>query len=627
MAKQNLVRVAGTDVSSKRISTRIEDEYQDKIGKAIIRFRFDVNQLQALSKFQQVIIWEATSGTLEQDSNRKFKGNIAKIERSTGEIVVTAYDELWKAVQTIVNQTYDVNIDTEAGEGSEIFIDLASQAGLTADSTTVVATGTTTTDIVLDKFVCKNAEVYERMQTLTDIYDYQFYYMADVDKVFFEPRGFSSNTNFLFSGGDNNNIQEFAIWKEDSTKIFNRVEIVGAFDEVNTTEEFNGTGAQTTFTLSFEPEIVQVVVDGVEQVGGVLGSSTPLDYTIDKSNMQIVFDSGSIPASGTNNVDVFYSYRQPRDIIRFNESSISELGRTISNRFTFKDIQSVDDAMSRGDKLLDIYSNEFVSTRVKITPQTAEDFGILAGQTIRIIDDRQQIDRNVVIKKTITLFPDNFVELELGDKEVRIASIDFDNSKRLKRLEEEESKTGTIITANKGLKHTDVVKRRDLRVNEQDYDSGSGVSIWGAGSAEGFFDWGSGLWGTDDDAFLAEVEHTNNQADDVYDEDFNDTDYRDATTTATWTGTGSVTFTSGQVALTESIDLNNSTITSATLTATEISGTLLYELSANGGTNFETVTSGIKLFFANTGTDLLCRITENAATTAEISNIKIDIFH
>ena len=72
-----------------------------------------------------------------------------------------------------------------------------------------------------------------------------------------------------------------------------------------------------------------------------------------------------------------------------------------------------------------------------------------------------------------------------------------------------------------------------------------------------------------------------------------------------------------------SIDFDNGTITQATLTSTEVSGNFTYEMTANGST-FETVTSGVRHFFTNTGTDLRWRAT---ASTGEISNIKVEGYH
>ena len=89
----------------------------------------------------------------------------------------------------------------------------------------------------------------------------------------------------------------------------------------------------------------------------------------------------------------------------------------------------------------------------------------------------------------------------------------------------------------------------------------------------------------------------------------------------------SLTFTAGGIAQSSSIDFNNGTITTATLTSTEVSGSFDYEMSANGGSNWEAVTSGIAKTFANSGTDLRWRATESAASTGEISEINITGYH
>ena len=85
-------------------------------------------------------------------------------------------------------------------------------------------------------------------------------------------------------------------------------------------------------------------------------------------------------------------------------------------------------------------------------------------------------------------------------------------------------------------------------------------------------------------------------------------------------------FTSGQIAESTPIDLNNGTITTAKLTSTEVSGSFTYEMTANG-TDWETVTSGVTHTFSNSGTDLRWRVTENNGSTGEISRIKVENYH
>ena len=168
--------------------------------------------------------------------------------------------------------------------------------------------------------------------------------------------------------------------------------------------------------------------------------------------------------------------------------------------------------------------------------------------------------------------------------------------------------------------------RRSLDLLEISSDEGfvtkSGIML-GFGESDGYYNLGSGKWGTTEDAFLPEETHFIQQYENNYIEEFIDDDFK-GTGTATWSG--SLTFTSGQIGLSTSIDYNNGTITQATLTSTEVSGSFIYQMTANG-TNFENVTSGTEHTFTNSGTDLKWRVAENNTSTGEISKVEISSFH
>jgi len=352
----------------------------------------------------------------------------------------------------------------------------------------------------------------------------------------------------------------------------------------------------------------------------VTGATETFDYTVDKKLKKIIFQSGSIPASGTNNVVVDYSYRAERPVVRTNDSSVADIGRTIKKRFTLTDIQSVDDAERRAQNLLAIFSEPFLSTRVMVSPSVVESFDIQIGQAIRVIDERLGFDVIMTVKKKKSRFPENDVELELGDREFRVASNEYDTAYRLKRLEEEQSKAGTFVVQIIDSTHTEQTQVRDFAQSNRTIQAN--ILYWNStsqGTWNSTFNWGDG---TEDSFVDQSIQHSQ----DIYDEDFNDTVFKAVATTATWGSSGSVTFTSGQIAESSAIDFDNSTITQATLTSTEVSGSFTYELTADGST-FETVTSGTRHFFTATGTDLRWRATENAASAGEISNLKVEGFH
>ncbi len=123
-------------------------------------------------------------------------------------------------------------------------------------------------------------------------------------------------------------------------------------------------------------------------------------------------------------------------------------------------------------------------------------------------------------------------------------------------------------------------------------------TIWGR------FEWGNANWdGSYDNEYqVIRVVNPNR----TYIDNLHSTTFKDTSSTATWTGTGEISFgTSSATALSTSIYKNNETVSSATLTATETgSGSLTYYLSADTGSNWETVTNGEEHTFTNTGQDL-----------------------
>lgn len=110
----------------------------------------------------------------------------------------------------------------------------------------------------------------------------------------------------------------------------------------------------------------------------------------------------------------------------------------------------------------------------------------------------------------------------------------------------------------------------------------------------------------------------------TYFEWFYDSEFKDAgNTTATWDVTNhKIDFTSGQVAQSTKFVDNNQTIVSATLTAI-YTGTITFQLSADNGSNWETVTENALHNFTHTGTELLWKATESGGSTAQLTELII----
>ena len=112
----------------------------------------------------------------------------------------------------------------------------------------------------------------------------------------------------------------------------------------------------------------------------------------------------------------------------------------------------------------------------------------------------------------------------------------------------------------------------------------------------------------------------------TFQEYFRTDTFEDATTTADWDTTNfQVEIANAEVAVSKSIYLNSDTIYSATITMTsdEDVTDLLIQLTANGGSNWETVTHNTIHTFTNTGTDLRFRLINTSGSTITITKVKV----
>jgi len=161
-------------------------------------------------------------------------------------------------------------------------------------------------------------------------------------------------------------------------------------------------------------------------------------------------------------------------------------------------------------------------------------------------------------------------------------------------------------------------KDRGLRINQRILTGNT--LIWGHPTG-GI--WGTNEWGDDASAFgnwsINRIIHPNRR----YIDNFNDDFFKDTTNTnANWGTTGTINFTGGSLTASSlTVYKNNETINSATLTAVD-SGNINYEMSADTGSNWESVSSGKKHTYTNTGQELKWRAT--ATSNANISSIEIE---
>jgi hypothetical protein len=287
--------------------------------------------------------------------------------------------------------------------------------------------------------------------------DWQFYYDSVTDKVYFEPKGFTANTNVLVVGTDVGKVPK---WEEDSSEMANNITISGAYQESFKTELFNGDGGMTSFTLDKVPIATDVYVGAAQKVGSVDGGySSSYDYYVDKVRKQIVFTTP--PGVGVNNVQVDYTYATPLPVRGSNDLSIADYGE-YKRTFIFTDLRRADDAEARLNNLLEKFSQPFVRATLRVlSPDT---LNVKAGQMIRVVDEVNNVDRTVLINRHISNWPAAMDELQVGDREFRVAEWGAMVNERLKRLEEEQIENQDMLLHLVSLGVNLTVGRESLNV-------------------------------------------------------------------------------------------------------------------------------------------------------------------
>ena len=552
-------------------------------------------------------------GVTVSTEEKIFQGTIVERQTVGNRITLKCNDNLFKAVKKNITKTFDKNVDSEAGKISDIFITLATEAGLTADSTSITDSGTA---ILLDKFICNNVDIIDRMEILADILDWQFYYDSSDDKVYFQPKGTRAGTDTLTVG---TNVVNRPVWKRDGTKVVKKAVLFGGPVQTQTQETFNGDTSETEFTLSKIPISTKIVVDGTLQTGGVENQSlSGVDYFVrsitltssSKSVGQIKFASGSIPGNGTNNIVVDYTFASPIVI-----SALNPVTDGLELRLDKPDLITVEDCRQFLNKFMSRHQEDFLSTTLAVT--NVKDLEV--GQSVTVIDLNEDINDVFIVTKIRKRFPYSFDEVTVDNQPLEIENWEISIEDRIRRIEERLLQEETLVifdrSSNRSVKIGREWAKRETKVITGD------EMIWGNVR--------QGIWNTNKWANTFSGSNVLGQliqGGNTYIEDFLNTDF-DSGASATWGSTGSVTFTAGQVATSTTVDFANGTITQVRLTSTVVSGAFLYEVTANGGTNWETTTSTTLHIFTNTGTDLRWRATENATSTGEISEIKLQEYH
>lgn len=620
MANPRLQRtvINGVDVSSYVLSWKIEQEFGDDFRLAKIELKKTVNSIISYGdgslQEKNVTIQRGVSSSTE---TYVFRGVVKRVEVNGPYIDVTCEDKLADTKDSTVVESFDYNNSVEAGVISEIFKTLINDyTDLTADNSSVQNSGTV---FIRKKFVLRRRTVYDAIKELAEYLDWQFYYEPVTDKVFFEPKGYITESTVFEIGS---NVLTVPKWNIDTSSFFNKIIVKGVQQEAVTEEGayiLDGVAQSdwttTSITLDNKPVQVKVFSDTsnpptTEKKAGQEGATSSFDYYVDTEDKKVIWSDTFNPTTSYYAL-VQYSYMIPTPVIRKNSASITEFEKTVEKSVFKDELKNVDDVASWAQKQVNTYGFPFYSTSLRLKGEE----NLRIGRVYRVIDRFNDIDRELMIQKIETLYPYKGDVVRVADKEMRTSDWSANPNQRLKRLEEKQSDNEDILNDFVDVE-TDVVVRSIHEIYTA--SPKSNVLYWGSATQGtwGDFNWGDGTAETET---LSQRTHPNNvYAEDYYDDDLVDTGNTTATVN---TSAHSISFTTGETFRSNPIFLyKTTTITKATLSipSTQITGSanLSFYLSADGGSNWESVTLGTQHTFTNTGSDLRIRI--DASDTASI---------
>jgi len=586
------------DITSYRIKWVELEEWDKVIDMFAIECSPNIVDALTLAVGQSITAQRGLSGSKDE---YVFRGQVTQVQPSSSGVKLICKSPLIDAIKEGRTKSWDKDIDTEAGVGSEIFKDICDNSEINYTTASITSTGSGSADAIR-KVVQNDEDDFQIMNELAEHYDYTITYDYDNDIVEFRPKGFVTYPVSLTVGAD---IRTQIDWKTNMEQMQNKIKVVGAtvYDKVE--ESF--AGPATSFTLQKTPEDTEVrdtnaagsvYIRGQKDLGTI---GTDFDYYVDVEQKKLVF------GSSTANVWIRYGAQVPMPIIVKNQTSIDAYGgpnkKPHFKKYTFNDIKDVADAEDRANALLQKYGTPFVEAHdLKIHDDIISANGnIKPGNVITIIDNFNTGFENttVFVKSVKKKFPHTYDEITVGDEIWRTEDWQGDLLKKVNRLLNELNKNQDILIHRFDLSRVAYHQRRYTEKIKKDR-SGEGVNTFILGH------YTFGILGTQElgDAGATWTTTQMQQGNNKYREFLYDTKFQDSgSTTGTWDTTNKeITLEVGDIVETSEIALGTTydkyTVSSDNITESG-DGSILVEISGDGKTNYESVTLDTRTDFTN----------------------------
>ena len=459
--KYTKVVLNGIDVSEHVIFWEAEDEYNDAIGSAKITVSKNINNAILINKLntpgKPITIQRGISTS---DEEWVFRGEVIDVVTDSGRYVLNCNNKYFEAVRSEITTSFDINIDEEEGKGNLIF-----ESIITKYTTLTVLCQETPSDILITKFKAQDADVFEAAERVVKAYNWQHYYDNELDTVIFEPKGYELNPVVLEVGV---NVVNKPKWKYSKEQLINELKLKGAEQSVQRSVFFNGTNLDgQTIQLGETPTSVKIYAGSGSfdpygtgtkpsnneanlKVGGKKGSTSgEYDYQYDDdARVRIIYfynpENGEQPSfkppSGTNNIEVQYTYTLPTPVIDKRPTSIENYGLHKVTH-TRLDIKNIADAEVYVQTTLDAFEEPMIGSTLQVSYVP----NLKVGKRHLIIDSFENIEEEMIITKIKKQYPYISDEVTVGDEVLRVDRWEISTMDRIKRLEEVQGESEDLL--------------------------------------------------------------------------------------------------------------------------------------------------------------------------------------
>jgi len=580
--------IDGIDVTSYRLNWKFNSIWERAIDTLSIELSASVRDIISLRTGLSIQI---KRGYVSATEEYVFNGQITSTKPLYSTIVLTCKNRMYDAIKNAQSKSWEKDVDTSAGVGSEIFKEICDNCALsytpalsTLTDGSIHYTGGTDA-LKITKFIQNDEDDFDRLSEIADIYNWIISYDYANDRVNFKPKGYASYPVALNVGTE---IPVQIKWEEDMEQLLNKVKVNGATVYDKIVETF--TGAASSFTLSSTPEDTEVRInhtttDDLQTRGqkGVGTIGTDFDYYIDVERKLLVF------SANVSNVWINYGAQVPLPVIAKNQTSIDKYGGPNKiphyKQFTFPEIKDLEDAKKKANEILAKYSNPFIlAKKVPVSTDTLQTNGVInVGTMVNIIDSFSNRNVNVFVSEVEKSWPHVHDRITIGDQTWKTETWQANQMRNINKIFNQLNKNQDILYQTIDLTREVSFERRSMQLETT---TGSVVYL--------------------------------GQGDKTYKEVLYDTDYFDSSTSSSGvvvnTTAKKLLIPEGDTYYSLTIEKNtyrNDYIFSyASLTNTN-SNTIKYEITGDNLT-WEEFTPGVKGYFSTPSTDIRIRITNEA---------------